>query len=128
MFNITSKYFSIFNNKKPPAIWVMHIKIDFLTYSSCLYYSSMVFHQAWYCLLWTGGWGRFLLNRQNLLSVTEVICWWSLDDFFFCPLSNLDIFYFMMRWPLKEAEHSQKLITYLFQNDVALYFEPLKTK
>ena len=84
----------------------------------------MVFHPAWYCLLRTGGWGGFLLNRQNLLSVTEVICWWSLNDFFFCPLSNLDIFYFMMGWPLKEAEHSQELTPYLFQNDVALYFEP----
>ena len=30
MFNITSKYFSIFNNK-PPANWVAHIAKDFLT-------------------------------------------------------------------------------------------------
>ena len=127
MFNITSKYFSIFNNM-PSAIWVMHIKTDFLTYYSCLYYNSMVFHQDWYCLLRTGGWGGFLLNRQNLLSVTEVICRWSLNDFFFCPLSNLDVFYFMMGWTLKEAEHSQKLTPYLFQNDVSLYFEPFQTK
>ena len=40
MFNITSKYFSFFNNK-PPASWVAHITRDFLTYYSCSYYSSM---------------------------------------------------------------------------------------
>ena len=40
MFNITSKYFSFFNNK-PPASWVVHIARDFLTCYSCSYYSSM---------------------------------------------------------------------------------------
>ena len=40
MFNITSKYFSFFNSK-PPANWVVHITMDFLTYYSCSYYSSM---------------------------------------------------------------------------------------
>ena len=40
MFNITSKYFSFFNNK-PPATWVGHIARDFLTCYSCLYYSFM---------------------------------------------------------------------------------------
>ena len=34
MFNITSKYFSFFNNK-PPASWVAQIT------PSCLYYCSM---------------------------------------------------------------------------------------
>ena len=29
---------------------------------------------------------------------------------------------------IKETEHSQKLTPYLFQNDVALYFEPFETK
>ena len=41
MFNITSKYFSIFNNK-PPASWVAHVTSDFLTCYSCLYYNSMI--------------------------------------------------------------------------------------
>ena len=41
MFNITSKYCSIFNNK-PPASWVAHITRDFLTCYSCLYYSSIL--------------------------------------------------------------------------------------
>ena len=41
MFNITSKYFSIFNNK-PPARWVAHIARDFLKCYSCSYYSSVV--------------------------------------------------------------------------------------
>ena len=41
LFTITSKYCSIFNNK-PPASWVAHITMDFLTYYSCSYYSSMV--------------------------------------------------------------------------------------
>ena len=40
MFNITSKYFSIFNNK-PPASWVAHVTRDFITCYSCSYYSSM---------------------------------------------------------------------------------------
>ena len=41
MFNITSTYFSFFNNK-PPVSWVVHITRDFLTCYSCSYYSSMV--------------------------------------------------------------------------------------
>ena len=41
MFNITSKYFSIFNNK-PPASWVAYITRDFRTCYSCSYYSSMI--------------------------------------------------------------------------------------
>ena len=41
MFNITSKYFSFFNNKLP-ASWVAHITRDFLSCYSCSYYSSMV--------------------------------------------------------------------------------------
>ena len=41
MFNITSKYFSFFNNK-PPASWVAHITRDFLICYSCSYYSSMI--------------------------------------------------------------------------------------
>ena len=43
MFNITSKYFSFFNNK-PPASWVTHITRDFLTSYSCSYYSSMIIY------------------------------------------------------------------------------------
>ena len=39
-FNITSKYFSFFNNKTP-ASWVAQITRDFLTCYSCSYYSSM---------------------------------------------------------------------------------------
>ena len=38
--NITSKYFSFFNNK-PHVSWVAHITRDFLTCYPCLYYSSM---------------------------------------------------------------------------------------
>ena len=41
MFNITSKYFSFFNNK-PPASWVAQITRDFLICYSCSYYSSMI--------------------------------------------------------------------------------------
>ena len=41
MFNITSRYFSFFNNK-PPASWVALITRDFLTCYSCSYYSSVV--------------------------------------------------------------------------------------
>ena len=40
MFNITSKYFSFFNNK-PPASWVAHITRDFLTCYSSSYFSPM---------------------------------------------------------------------------------------
>ena len=46
MFNITSKYFSFFNNK-PPAGWVAHITRNFLTCYSCSYSSSLV----WLCKL-----------------------------------------------------------------------------
>ena len=38
MFNITSKYFSFFNNKLP-ASWVVHITRDFLKCYSCFYHS-----------------------------------------------------------------------------------------
>ena len=41
MFNITSKYFTFFNNK-PPTSWVTHITRGFLTCYSCSYYSSML--------------------------------------------------------------------------------------
>ena len=41
IFNITSKYFSFFNNK-PPASWVAHIATYFLTCYSSSYYSSIV--------------------------------------------------------------------------------------
>ena len=41
MFNITSKYFSFFNNK-PTARWVAHITKDFLTCYSRSYYRSMI--------------------------------------------------------------------------------------
>ena len=43
LVNITSKYFNLFNNK-PPASWVAHITVDFLTCYSCSYYSSMIKH------------------------------------------------------------------------------------
>ena len=41
IFNITSKYFSFFNNK-PPANWIAHITKVFLSCYSCSYYSSML--------------------------------------------------------------------------------------
>ena len=40
MFNITLKYFRIFNNKQPESL-VADIIRDFLTCYSCSYYSSM---------------------------------------------------------------------------------------
>ena len=40
MFNITSKYFNIFDNA-PPASWVAHIARDFLKCYFCSYYISM---------------------------------------------------------------------------------------
>ena len=43
MFNITSKYFSFFNNK-PSASWVAYITRDFLACYSCWYYSSLCEH------------------------------------------------------------------------------------
>ena len=41
MFNMTSKYFSVFNNTQS-ASWVAHISRDFLTCYSCSYYCSNV--------------------------------------------------------------------------------------
>ena len=49
-----------------------------------------VFYPFWYCPLRTRGVGFFLLNRQNLLSVTKVICQQSLIT----VLSN----YHQLRW------------------------------
>ena len=55
MFNITSKFFSFFNNK-PPASWFAHITRDFLTCYSCSYYGSSIFKGShifnlfWYVL------------------------------------------------------------------------------
>ena len=40
MFNISSKYFSIFNDK-PPGSWASHTTTDFLTCYPCSYHSSM---------------------------------------------------------------------------------------
>ena len=47
MFNITSKYFSLFNNN-PPAGWATHIARNFLTCYSCSYYSYMF----WFSNIW----------------------------------------------------------------------------
>ena len=46
---------------------------------ACIFYLILVviFHPVWYCPL--TGWVVFLLNGQNLLSMTKVICWWSLN-------------------------------------------------
>ena len=53
--NIVSNFFSFFNNK-PPVIWIAHVTRDFLTYYSCLHYSSMpkrIFYQQFSCKLWS---------------------------------------------------------------------------
>ena len=47
MFNITSKYFSFFDNK-PPASWAVQIPRDFLICYSCLYYSFMLKHNLYW--------------------------------------------------------------------------------
>ena len=57
MFNITSKYFSFFNNK-PPASWVAHITRDFRTCYSCSYYSKNIVstnkvNTKWYLNIWS---------------------------------------------------------------------------
>ena len=46
MFNITSKYFCIFN-KTPSASLVVHVASDFLTCYSCSYHISMMWHMLW---------------------------------------------------------------------------------
>ena len=99
----------------------MHIKTYFLTCYSCLYYLQFHGIPSSFILsvIKNRGWGGFLLDRQNLLSVTEVIFWWSQSNFFFCPLSNFDILF--NDGPDK---HSQKSTLYLCQNNVVLYFEP----
>ena len=43
VFNITSKYFSFFNNK-PPASWVAHTTRDFLTCHSCSMVQQIFWH------------------------------------------------------------------------------------
>ena len=115
MFNITSKYFTIFSNKSS-IIWVMNIKTDFLSCYSCL--RHIYFHVIPSSLIlpviknrggW--GWGAFLLNRQNLLSKDRsyllMVPKWFLSNFL--SIYNLDMFYFMMSWLTKEDGYSQKL-------------------
>ena len=58
MFNITSKYFSFFNNK-PSASLVAHITRDFFTCYFCLYYSSMKIS------IFFGGFNEFQGHRMN---------------------------------------------------------------
>ena len=63
MFNITSKYFSIFSNK-PPANWVAPITKDFHTCYSSSYYSSMpLFSHSCY----------FLFKKEYLISFFCII-------------------------------------------------------
>ena len=47
MFNITLKYYIIFNNM-PPASWVAHIRRDFLAWYCYSFYSSM--DQSRFCI------------------------------------------------------------------------------
>ena len=67
IFNITSKYFSFFNNK-PPANWVTHITRDFLTCYSCLHYSSMVIPCLFEIL-----WCLFDL-KKDIIYLFDIIC------------------------------------------------------
>ena len=48
---------------------------------ACIFYLILVviFHPAWYCPFKNREVGVFLLNGQNLLSMTKVICWRSLN-------------------------------------------------
>ena len=55
----------------------------------------LVFHPAWCCLFRTGGQG--LLNRQNLLSVTKVICWWPLTTWY-VSMSQWNIQQYLTYW------------------------------
>ena len=48
----------------------------------------LVYYRSWYCRLRTGG-RVFLLNRQNLLGLTKVICQQSLKKSKFTLLINL---------------------------------------
>ena len=50
MFNITSKYFSFFNNK-PPASWAAHIRRDFLTCCSCSWFFFMNSNRFFYYII-----------------------------------------------------------------------------
>ena len=46
-----------------------------------MYPFLLVFHSSWYCLLRTEWLVVFLLNGQNLFSMTKVISWQSLNKF-----------------------------------------------
>ena len=71
-FNITSKYFSFFNNK-PPTSWVAHITRDFLTYYSCLYYSFMIYFKC-----------KMQILNKNFSTFATVIMIRSLIHFLLC--------------------------------------------
>ena len=69
IFNITSKYFSFFNNK-PPANWIAHITKVFLSCYSCSYYSSMLVIKRYdlnYFDYWTE---KNIIERKFLFATT----------------------------------------------------------
>ena len=76
MFNIASKYFSLFNNK-PPASWVAHITRDFLACYSCLNYSSMIKPIAEY----TPKVNNIHIKTWLFRYVRYFVCWHWIWDF-----------------------------------------------
>ena len=78
MFNITSNYFNIFNNK-PPSTWVVHITRDFLTCYSCSYYSSMLGRRD---SLWQ--WFTYLFNiKYRWTFFAKSVCFCGILILFF---------------------------------------------
>ena len=76
MFNITWKYLSIFNNK-PPTIRVAHVTRDFLTYYSCLYYSSMVWQKSvpWNVFAQLRIFKLPRIEKENILPIVIKFSW-----------------------------------------------------
>ena len=91
MFNITSKYFSIFNNK-PRASWVAHITREFLTCCTCSYYSSMN-----YSLICIYLHSKHTRIRKNIFHKK------SLNGFFFWLITYSFLRFSMLKVSLRRA-------------------------
>ena len=96
IFNITSKYFSFFNNK-PPVGWVAHIARDFLTCYSYLYYSSM--HPAKVDRLVNEKNTAFLENHINLANYC--CTFWPLK-------AHLSFLFSLVLWIFLKRESAQR--------------------
>ena len=69
IFNITSKYFSFFDNK-PPASWVAHITRDFLICHSC--FNDFLFPDSCFLIQWS-----YTVTQRQLSTTRKMTKHWT---------------------------------------------------